>query len=354
MWTAVESDIISRVTTINSLAPLSAQVQAVADGRDDCDMEPRARLEDSLNASDTGRERARVLAPFAYGIGIDCHSRFIQVCVRYALSSEGEHEREFPTSWAGLLDARRWAVHQLAHHCGEFREDEPLRYTIESTGCYHLPVLRAWGGVPSVVNPLLAAPTRRKTDVLDARLLAYHSITGLWPASFVASEALQTLRVLWNERVEGRRVAVRCSNRLNNVMLRFGHTYGASCKLMDSHGRAIAEDLIAGRRPRVPGVCPDGLSDEVKSVIAGLIKNFDAAVEHAESFQREAIRWIKSRSWPTQQGECDGAKLLELLQTVPGIGEITSVVWLCEVGDPRRFAHSIQSRWVHIADQTRR
>ena len=84
-----------------------------------------------------------------------------------------QREAEFTTDW------RSWSKPATgpATACPNLRPTK-LRYCIESTGTYHLPVLQAWGGIPCVVNPLLAGPTRRKTDVLDARLLAHHSITG--------------------------------------------------------------------------------------------------------------------------------------------------------------------------------
>ncbi len=44
-----------------------------------------------------------------------------------------------------------------------------VRRRIESTGGYHLAVVRALGGEPSVVNALPASPCKRKTDNLDAR-----------------------------------------------------------------------------------------------------------------------------------------------------------------------------------------
>lgn len=58
-----------------------------------------------------------------------------------------------------------------------------------------IPVTLAFGGVPRVVNPVLTGATKRKTDVLDARLLAYHAITGMWPATFFVRQEVQTLRV---------------------------------------------------------------------------------------------------------------------------------------------------------------
>ena len=39
---------------------------------------------------------------------------------------------------------------------GPLAQADVLRYCIESTGTYHMPVLRAWEGIPCVANPLLA------------------------------------------------------------------------------------------------------------------------------------------------------------------------------------------------------
>jgi Transposase len=147
----------------------------------------------------------QVLQP--YGVGIDTHSKFIAVCVmRQRAKAVVKFEAEFKTDWASLLEARKWITDTLS-----LRPGSPFRYCIESTGTYHFPVLLAFGGEPSVVNPLLAGPTRRKTDVLDARLLAHHSITGLWPASFIPSPEAKVLRVLWAERGEAQRNATRAS-----------------------------------------------------------------------------------------------------------------------------------------------
>ena len=64
----------------------------------------------------------------------------------------------------------------------------PLHYCIESTSTYHLPVLLAWEGTPSVVNPSIAGATKKKTDKLDARLLAVHDLTGIWRPFYVVPE----------------------------------------------------------------------------------------------------------------------------------------------------------------------
>lgn len=115
-----------------------------------------------------------------YGIGIDVHRRCIQVCCLVKTADGVERfERECSTDWADLVGARQWAHGVLRSSCAHPVLTAELRYTLESTGCYHCPVMLAWGGRPSIVNPNLASPSRRKTDVLDARLPACHSLTGL-------------------------------------------------------------------------------------------------------------------------------------------------------------------------------
>ena len=212
-------------------------------------------------------DRQAILHP--YGVGIDVHSKFIQVCVLHNPMLTGESietlrwEKEYPVDWESLIKARLWVV----SHLPPGSDPENLRYCIESTGTYHCPVLRAWRGVPTVVNPLLAGPTRRKTDVLDARLLAHHSITGLWKPSFIASEDGQVLRILWNKRREALRFATRCGNRINNILLRFGHTFLALHPRDTEVGQALIESLIEGGTPNIKGVCPHGLRADVREVI---------------------------------------------------------------------------------------
>jgi transposase len=268
-----------------------------------------------------------------YGVGIDCHSRFLAVCVLVLRTGKVYRaEKDFPVDWPSLLEARAWVVEKLGD-----RLKEPLRYSIESTGTYHMPVLRAWGGQPTVVNPLLQGSTRRKTDKLDAKALAHQSITGLWPASFIASDAGLKLRVLWAARGEAARAATRCSNRVNNIVLRFGHTIAAAQPIRSAVGRALISELVGGGVPSVPNVAPDGLPPEVRPVIGGLMDDLEMFTRRAKDAQKACEAFVTANTWPTASGELPGAVLLELLQTVPGVGEVTAMAWLAEVLDPRRF-----------------
>lgn len=282
--------------------------------------------------------QAQILHP--YGIGIDTHKQFIQVCL--LVQTRGEitrYEDEFETTWEGLHRARAFVNLKLHAH-GQVIKPEELRYTIESTGCYHIPVLLAWKGRASIVNPMLSGSTRRKTDVLDARMLSHHSICGLWPESFLPTTQLQVLRVLLQQRNEAGRNATRCTNRINNCVLRFGHTVGRDNSLRDRVARSCVEDLCEGRIPIHPGVAPTGLPEEVRPFFLLLYQQFDRLQAEKKDFEERALAYARQCRWPTGFGTIDGKTLIECLKSCPGVGIITALTWLAVIGDPRRFKSS--------------
>ena len=141
----------------------------------------------------------------AYGIGIDCHSKFIQVSVLAKRDFRVyEYHHEFGTDWKSLVDAKQWCVNVLAN-CSVppilFGDDStvPFHYCIESTSNYHQPILLAWNGTPCVVNPTMAGATKRKTDVLDAKMLAFQDLTGVWAESYIPTRSVQEVRLLLAE-----------------------------------------------------------------------------------------------------------------------------------------------------------
>ncbi len=74
----------------------------------------------------------------AYGIGIDCHSRFIQISVLVKRDLRVfEYRREFSTSWNSLSEACEWSK-AIIKNCSSPPVDEsaPFHYCIESTSTY--------------------------------------------------------------------------------------------------------------------------------------------------------------------------------------------------------------------------
>jgi hypothetical protein len=72
-----------------------------------------------------------------YGLGVDCHSGFFQICV--LVSTEKSlltHEITVRAVWPELMKAKHTVLSALALHGVDAAEDD-LRYTLESTGQYH-------------------------------------------------------------------------------------------------------------------------------------------------------------------------------------------------------------------------
>lgn len=270
-----------------------------------------------------------------YGVGVDTHRDFIQVRVlRKDQSGEIEaHEEAFQTTWQGLLDAVAWTRAKAHEH-----DPDALRYCIESTGTYHCPVLLAWGGRPAVVNPVLASPTRRKTDVLDARLLARQSITAMWPESYVPPPALRNFRVLRLHQNVLRHAARTIAVRLNGWILRFGFTCGREVAPRSKRFLAILGDLANGRVPALPSCPPWPIPAIVQPALRAqlaLLERLDADEREASKFTLAGLRAVEIT---TDDGEIvRGPALLELLQTVPGVGLETAIEWIAHVSDVRRF-----------------
>ena len=111
-----------------------------------------------VSRSTSPDDGVEVMPTKEYGIGIDCHSRFLEIIVLVKRGSDFfEYCHEVDTGWDSIKEAYTWVIHVLGT-CADppIQLSSPLHYCIESTSTYHLPVLLAWEGSPCVVNPSLA------------------------------------------------------------------------------------------------------------------------------------------------------------------------------------------------------
>jgi transposase len=279
----------------------------------------------------------------SYGVGLDVHSQFIAVCVHVRNNNRVyKYMSDFDTDWNSLLSAKEWVIDTIKTHSAPVPDlSHPLHYVLEATSTYHMPVLRAWGGIPSVINPMLAGATKKKTDDLDAERLSFHDLTGVWPESFVASDGLSELRVLIAERNHYAKLATQCSNRINNIIVRFGITIGRGTSVTKNHEvRAIVEDLASENPSNYENICPDPLPAEVKTLIQKEYKLYDKYIDEADSYMSRVRHRAYSMDWETRDGTLSGPEMVRILCTTPGVGEITCFTWLAFVGTPRRFPNA--------------
>jgi len=279
----------------------------------------------------------------SYGIGIDCHSRFIAVCVHVRRDRHVyKYQMDFDTDWDSLLEAKKWAVKIICDHSNPVPDmDQPIHYVIESTSTYHMPILLSWEGNPSVINPLLAGATKKKTDELDAERLSFHDLTGVWRESYVPPEPIQSLRVLIAEREHFSKLATRCSNRINNILTRFGYNIGSKGSVTKKKDiRDIIHDLISDHPHPHSGVCPKPLPLEIREIIRKEYEDYDQNINQAEKYLGKIRQQVFSINWETRDGTITGRDAVRILCSAPGIGEITSFTWLAFVGTPRRFPNA--------------
>lgn len=92
----------------------------------------------------------------SYGGGIDCHSEFIAVCV-YVRRNMGvyRYAEDFDTDWGSLKVAKQWVLDTIRDYSDPVPGlSLPLHYVLEATSIYHMPIIMAWKGTPSVINPI--------------------------------------------------------------------------------------------------------------------------------------------------------------------------------------------------------
>lgn len=277
----------------------------------------------------------------SYGIGIDCHSKFIQVSVYVKRDMKFfEYRKEFSTDWNNLIAAKSWAL-KVISSCSKPIPDLsiiPFHYCIESTSTYHMPILLAWEGQPSIINPTIAGSTKRKTDVLDAKLLALHDLTGVWPQSYLPSEDVKALRVMISERNRFVREATSASNRINNIIVRFGLTIGRDGSVTkNSIIRSMVEDQVSDSPSTVDGLCPIGIPAEVRAIVRDEYEKYDFAIKRANNLWLSIRKKAMSMSWETGSGTLSGTDMIHILTSTPQIGELTAITFLAHVITPRRF-----------------
>lgn len=278
----------------------------------------------------------------SYGIGIDTHSKFIHVCVMvHENASVKKYEHPFGTTWNQLLAAKVWALDVLRSKpipAISEADISEFHYTIESTGCYHFPVLKALGGTPSVINPLLASPSRRKTDALDAKLLCYQNMTGLWPESFQYSDEVCELRVMVNERIKMQALRTNTGNRANNYLLRFGFTYGQNGNVLsDKTNRTYTDRLCEGSVLEGETNIGKPLPEYARIILKNLALQFDSYDIQIAEMEKTIYNRICQLEWNTERGMIPGKEMMEYLESVPGVGRWTAIMWLVYIVDIMRF-----------------
>jgi transposase len=283
--------------------------------------------------------------------GLDVHKKTVVACV-LVTSSDGRVERTirtFGTMTRDLLALSDWLDQFGVTHI-----------VLESTGVYWRPVFNILeeGRVIVLVNPQhLKTVPGRKTDVKDSEWLADLLRHGLLKPSFIPPAPVRELRELTRYRktlVQARTDEI---NRLQKVL------EGANLKLavvvsdvLGVSARAMLAGLLGGEqdpetlaelargrlRTKLPAL-RRALEGRVKPHHLVLIGQTLAHIDFLEDSIGQVQHAIEQRLGSFTEA-------VELLQTIPGVGEVVATALVAEIGtDVSRFPSAKHlASWVGV------
>ena len=197
-----------------------------------------------------------------------------------------------------------------------FRRFTPIRAVVESTGNWHwfFDTLQESGVQACLAHPYQVkaiASARLKNDRVDARILAHLLRSNLVPECYVPSPEIRTLRELVRYRVALVRLQSGLKRRLRALLAK--RNLKIEARTLDSRrGREELKAFQVDARAR----------QEIDQVL-GLL-------EHMHRCELEVNREIRKK------GGADPR--IELLESVPGVGEFLALLILAEIGEIDRFA----------------
>ncbi len=283
--------------------------------------------------------------------GLDVHKKTVVACV-LVTSLDGRVERTirtFGTMTRDLLALSDWLDQFGVRHI-----------VLESTGVYWRPVFNVLeeGRVIVLVNPQqLKTVPGRKTDVKDSEWLADLLRHGLLKPSFIPPAPVRELRQLTRYRktlVQGRTDEI---NRLQKVLeganlklaVVVSDVLGASARAMlagllggEQNPETLAE-LARGRlRTKLPAL-RRALEGRVKPHHLVLIGQTLAHIDFLEESIGQVQHAIEQRLGAFTEA-------VELLQTIPGVGEVVATALVAEIGtDVSRFPSAKHlASWVGV------
>ena len=159
------------------------------------------------------------------------------------------------------------------------------------------------------------AEARIKTDRIDAGILAELLRADLFPSISIPPKRVRELRELARGMVRMRRQATRARNQVHALLGRHGVFY----KRQESSGEKLADVVRGGNLAKAPALAAESL-----------LRIEQAALLEARGLQRAVLKELRDEPKVREK--------LKLLQTIPGVGFQSALLFVTELWDVRRFA----------------
>ena len=239
-----------------------------------------------------------------YYIGLDIHKKAILYCInlmdgRIVRQGEIAAERnalrkwlsEIPGAWIGAMEATMftgWIYDFLKPYALELKV-----------------------APPEMLRAITAA--KKKNDKADSERIADLLRVNLLPECYMASEDIRELRRILRYRNMIVRTSVKMKNKISGLLMEVGAPYNKK----RLHGRKYFNELLE----KVEDVPPS---------VNELLKLSRSGLEMFQDVQRKLLDTLHDNALIRER--------VRRLLTIDGIGEVTALTWVLEIGDSDRFS----------------
>jgi transposase len=166
---------------------------------------------------------------------------------------------------------------------------------------------------PAMLKAITAA--KKKNDRADAEKIADLLRVNLLPECHMMPEELRELRRILRYRNMIVRTAVKMKNKMSGLLMEVGAQYNKK----RLYGRKYFSELLE----RV---------EDVPDSVKGLLRLSRNGFEMFDDIQKKLIIALRKNKLIQER--------VQRLMSIPGIGEVTALTWVLEIGEPSRFSSS--------------
>lgn len=238
-----------------------------------------------------------------YYIGLDIHKKSISFCIKSfagrivgqgSIAAERGALREWidglPGPWVGAMEATLftgWVYDFLKPHALDLKV-----------------------GHPQMLKAITAA--KKKNDRDDAMRLCDLLRVDLFPACHMLPGEIRELRRILRYRNLMVHTAVKMKNKASGLLMEVGAPYSKR----RLHGKKYFADLLERL-------------DDVPSSVVDLLKLNRTSLEMFQTVQKRLLAALRGHALIRER--------VRRLMTISGVGEVTALTWVLEIGDPKRF-----------------
>lgn len=238
-----------------------------------------------------------------YYIGMDVHKKTIAYCIKQqdgTIVGQGTiaatrsaltcWARGLPGPWAGAMEATMfsgWIYDFLKPHAKTLK-------------VAHSQMLKA------------ISASKKKNDKVDARKIADLLRCDLLPECYMMPEDMRELRRILRYRNHIVREAVRMQNKISGLLMECGAEY-TKRRL---HGKKYFHRLL------------ENLEDVPESVMT-MLRLSRSGYELFTDIQKKLVKQLRKNILIKER--------VDRLMSIRGVGEVTALTWVLEIGEPKRF-----------------